>query len=524
MNNNSKLLIMFAIIIGIFFMYTYMGRNNAPVQTTQITDTVFEQTAEISELESEISINAKKPDYKIIASDTSSIRFETDKFYGNISTVSGAMSSISLKEFPILTDTALLLIPSNSRFLELLITTKTNTHDLRNINFSIEYQGNIDPLITERDSIILSYADDSIYIKRIYIFTNDSYFIEHIVETNIDAGIYTFTADKGINVTEKNSKDDLNYFALDAFSIDNLIRIKHKQAKDTLLMSGNYQWMGLQTKYFFMGIEGKGSGFIAKGLENRKIGARFSFKDNSVRIYAGPIDYKVLSGYENGMDKIVNFGWALIAPISRGVLLFFSWMYSFIPNYGFVIIVFAIVFILVFSPLTFKSYASMRKMQMVQPKLKKLQKKYKKDPTKLNSETMKMYKKHKVNPFTGCLPLFIQMPVFFALYQILRTTIELRGAPFIFWIVDLSAKDPYFVLPILTGITMFFSQKLSATGDQQKMLTYTMPIIMTVFFLNFPSGVVVYWFTYNMLSLVQQYIIRKRIHNEVEEINEQKND
>ena len=166
----------------------------------------------------------------------------------------------------------------------------------------------------------------------------------------------------------------------------------------------------------------------------------------------------------------------------------------------------------------------MRKMQMIQPELKELQKKYKKDPEKLNAETMKLYKKYNVNPFTGCLPMFIQMPIFFALYQILRTTIALRGAPFIFWIIDLSAKDPYYILPIVTGISMFFSQRLTATDNQQKMLTYTLPIIMTVFFLNFPSGVVLYWLTYNILSLGQQYLIKRNISNETKRKEIEQND
>ena len=289
-------------------------------------------------------------------------------------------------------------------------------------------------------------------------------------------------------------------------------------------MSGNYQWMGLQTKYFFIGLEGKGDSYTAFGLDEGRIGAQFIFDDSNIMIYAGPIDYQILSAYDNGMDKIVNFGWSWISPISRIILIFISWLYNYIPNYGFVIVIFATLFILLFSPLTFKSYTSMRKMQMIQPELKELQKKYKKDPEKLNAETMKLYKKYNVNPFTGCLPMFIQMPIFFALYQILRTTIALRGAPFIFWIIDLSAKDPYYILPIVTGISMFFSQRLTATDNQQKMLTYTLPIIMTVFFLNFPSGVVLYWLTYNILSLGQQYLIKRNISNETKRKEIEQND
>jgi YidC/Oxa1 family membrane protein insertase len=127
---------------------------------------------------------------------------------------------------------------------------------------------------------------------------------------------------------------------------------------------------------------------------------------------------------------------------------------------------------------------------------------------------MNLYKKSKVNPFTGCLPMFIQMPVFFALYAILRTTIELRYAPFAFWITDLATKDPYYVLPILTGATMFVSQKLSLTDQSQKMMVYIMPIMITFLFLSLPAGINLYWLIYNLLSVVQQMVIKKMLNKE----------
>lgn len=515
MSNNVKLLIMFVLIIGVFYIYTLIGNNAAPMP--DIADTTTVETVADTEIirEGELpKMEENIPEERIIAIDTTFIDVENEMLSISISSMSGSVNSIIFKEFPALKDSVLELIPEGSSIMGLIISSN-EMMDLRTLNYSVEYKGNINPLMTESDSLVLVYSDGDMYVKRIYTFYRDTYYFDHRIETNIDTDNFIYTADNGISTTEQNEKDDLSYFSLNAMSNENLIRIKHKQAKDSTLMSGSYQWMGLQTKYFFIGFEGDGDAHISYALQDGRIGGRFYFNSNNVRIYAAPIDYSLLSAYENKMDKMVNFGWSWISPISRIILLFISWLYGFIPNYGFVIIIFATLFILVFSPLTFKSYTSMRKMQMIQPKIKELQTKYKKDPEKLNSETMKLYKKHNVNPFTGCLPMFIQMPIFFALYQILRTTIELRGAPFILWIADLSAKDPYFILPVVTGITMFFSQKISATDNQQKMLTYTLPIIMTVFFLNFPSGVVLYWLTYNVLSLGQQYLIKRNIHNEI---------
>jgi len=325
----------------------------------------------------------------------------------------------------------------------------------------------------------------------------------------VRADYINYSFDNGIQLTESNEKDDLGYSAVSAFSNSTLIKNKQKQLKDTLAMSGDYEWMGIQTKYFFAGIIGEGSGFTAYLTEDSRPAAVFSVKDSVFELYAGPLDYQILKSYQNGLDRMMDFGWSVIQPISRFLLQIFIFLRSFIPNYGLVIIVFSILIFAAFYPLTFKSFASMRKMQALQPELNELKKKYSKDPQRLNAETMNLYKKYGVNPFSSCLPMFIQMPVLFAIYPILKTTIELRDAPFIFWITDLSAKDPYFILPILMGATMFLSQKVTMTDNSQKMLMYTMPIMMTVFFINFPAGLVLYWLMYNILQFAQQLIIKR---------------
>jgi len=155
----------------------------------------------------------------------------------------------------------------------------------------------------------------------------------------------------------------------------------------------------------------------------------------------------------------------------------------------------------------------MKKMQQLQPKLNEIKEKYKKDPQKMQRETMEMYKKYKVNPVGGCLPMLLQIPVFYALYKVLMIAIELRGAPFLLWITDLSAKDPYYILPIIMGITMVVQQKMtpSSLDPTQNKMMMLMPVVFTFLFLNFASGLVLYWLVNNILSIAQQFYTNKKI-------------
>ena len=191
------------------------------------------------------------------------------------------------------------------------------------------------------------------------------------------------------------------------------------------------------------------------------------------------------------------------------VLKFF---YKFLGNYGWAIILITIVVRIPFIPILNKSQQSMKKMQKIQPMMADIKEKHKKDPQKMQKEMMALYKKHKVNPVGGCLPMLLQIPVFIALYNVLNKAIELRGAPFALWITDLAAKDPYYVLPIIMGVTMVIQQKMTPTTmepSQAKIMMF-MPIIFTFMFLSFPSGLVLYWLVNNVLGIVQQYFVNKK--------------
>ena len=220
------------------------------------------------------------------------------------------------------------------------------------------------------------------------------------------------------------------------------------------------------------------------------------------------------------LDSIMNFGWSFIRPIAKGVHYLLIKMNSFIPNYGVVLILFSILIKILVYPLTKKSYESTQRMQAVQPQLNALKEKYKNDQKKMSQAQMALFKEHGVNPLGGCFPILLQMPLLISLFQVFRSTIELRGAPFVLWIKDLSSPDsvvdlpfslPIYgdqiaILPILMGITMFIQQRMMPTqaSGQQKYMSYFMTVFFTLLFNTFPSGLNLYYTLFNVLTILQQ--------------------
>ena len=248
-----------------------------------------------------------------------------------------------------------------------------------------------------------------------------------------------------------------------------------------------------------------------------------SFK---LRLYNGPKEINTLQEAGHNLSAAVDYGWFTF--LAKPLLVGLKWFYSFTHNYGIAIILLTIIIKIVFWPLTQKSYTSMQKMKKIQPKIQQIREKYKDDKEKLNQELMQVYKTHKVNPMGGCLPMALQIPVFFALYRMLNSAVELRHQPFALWIHDLTAPDrlnlgfsvdlPMIghldglpVLTILMGITMFLQQKMTpSSGDpRQEKIMLIMPVMFTFFFINFPAGLVLYWFVNNILSIAQQYWINR---------------
>jgi YidC/Oxa1 family membrane protein insertase len=230
----------------------------------------------------------------------------------------------------------------------------------------------------------------------------------------------------------------------------------------------------------------------------------------TIQVFAGPKSIEELRKAGVGLEEAVAFGF--FAVLAKPLLLTLNFFQRIVGNYGVAIILLTILIRVFFFPLATKQFRSMKEMQRLQPLLKELKEKYKDDKEKLNQETMQLFRTHKVNPLGGCLPILVQIPVFIALYQALLNSIALRQAPFIFWLKDLSAPDPTYITPVLMTGSMFLQQKMSppaADPAQQKIMMF-MPLIFGVMFLNFPSGLVLYWLINNLLAIGQQYWINRR--------------
>ncbi|WP_126447534.1 membrane protein insertase YidC [Sulfuricystis multivorans] len=231
----------------------------------------------------------------------------------------------------------------------------------------------------------------------------------------------------------------------------------------------------------------------------------------TVPLYAGPQEQDKLEKIAPGLELVVDYGW--LTFIAAPLFWVLQWIHKLVGNWGWAIIVLTILIKLIFFPLSAASYKSMAKMRVLTPKLMKLKEMYADDKQRMNLEMMELYKREKVNPLGGCLPILVQIPVFIALYWVLLGTVELRGAPWLGWITDLSVKDPYYVLPIVMGISMFVQTKLNPTPPDpiQAKIMLWMPIVFTGMFLFFPAGLVLYWTVNNILSIAQQWQVNRMI-------------
>ncbi len=294
-------------------------------------------------------------------------------------------------------------------------------------------------------------------------------------------------------------------------------------------VQGTVGWAGVRNKYFAAIIippQEASSRIIATGDPVRKItGVEIPIPilsgstAQSFHLYLGPLEHGRLKAHGYGLDGAVDLGWNVFRPLSSSLLTAMTWMYGFIPNYGIIIILISVLTKILFYPLTKSSLRSMRKMQELQPQMTALRDKYKKDPQKMQAETMALYKQHKVNPLGGCLPMLVQMPVFFALYSVLSNSIAMRGAPFFLWMNDLSVPEtlfslgpiPVHVLPIIMFGTSLLQAKLTPTGadPRQKMMGYMMPAVLLFIFYSFPAGLNLYWTVNNILQVGQQWMIHR---------------
>jgi YidC/Oxa1 family membrane protein insertase len=344
-----------------------------------------------------------------------------------------------------------------------------------------------------------------------------------------------------LNATEDNVRDDQSKFRASVLLGEEFHR---KQPGDfgranVEEFSGTLNWASLQTKYFLAALippqpvraEVEMAGIKQEHRVSQKVAVPASVARGEItsemRAFFGPLNFKVVGDLGVGLEKNVEFGWKFIRPVSVAVLWSMNTLHRVIPNYGWVIIIISILTKVLFYRLTHKSFKSMKEMQDLQPRLAGLKEKFGNDRRRLSEETMKLYREAGVNPLGGCLPMVLQMPVFIALFNVLSHAIELRGAPWIGWMRDLSQQDVLFklpmslpligdnfsLLPLLMGGAMWAQSKLggSPTGQPGNPMppgfNTLLPIVFTFLFYKMPSGLVIYWIINTALSVLQQYYI-----------------
>ncbi len=392
-------------------------------------------------------------------------------------------------------------------------------------------------------------------ITKQFLFENGKYamtadFIFRNVQDIIPNYEYQVVWEDGIRYAERNSVDESQYAKGYAYSGGELIDVDATRVDEPVErdITGVTDWVATRNRYFaavLLSTDGKGQGAYLKGTHiaqpNKgakkvyslalKMPLRHSVDSSRVVVFLGPLDFGTVKSLGHNIDEIMSLGAAwVIRPIAEYIMIpLFNFLHLFIPNYGFVIIVFSIIIKVALHPLSKTSMKSMKKMQALQPLMTEIREKYKDDPQKMNQQVMNLYKDYGVNPAAGCLPLLLQMPILFSLYAVFRSSIELRQANFVWWIRDLSIPDVVFTLPftlpffsitevsglaLAMGITMFVQQKMTVTDPRQAAMVWVMPIMMTLLFNSFPSGLNLYYFVFNILSIGQQMWLNKQHGNE----------
>jgi YidC/Oxa1 family membrane protein insertase len=309
-----------------------------------------------------------------------------------------------------------------------------------------------------------------------------------------------------------------------AMSVDG--KVEKEMPEAMLERKSGVRWVALQDKYFLsVLVPSQPAAAVVKKEGDKLVSAALRLEAPAgkgpiaFQLYAGPKEFDTLKALNVGLEDTIDFGWfifgswSVVKTVAKPLFYVLRFFYDFTHNYGVSIILLTCSIKLLFIPLQYKSYKSMKQMQTIQPQVAALQTKYKDDRDRLNKELIKLYRDKRVNPVGGCLPMVLQMPVFVALFNILYMTIDLRQAPFVLWITDLSVADPYYALPLVMGVTMVIQQKITPTtmDPTQAKIMLVLPAFMTFLFITFPAGLVLYWLTNNVLTIAQQIITERYV-------------
>lgn len=401
-------------------------------------------------------------------------------------------------------------------------------------------QGKIEKL--NSGAVRWSYSDDLVSLERVYQSDPEGRYVDLTLKAKFKgkAPSYAFVSLKARGLEEDSQSMDRKIIYYDGSSTHPTLlseemneELVHEDSNGNTLqwlsINENLKWIAVQNRYFMLSVLPRGS-FAAKGLAQpygssqggKKQGARLSLSyqvsgneiELPLRVYFGPTDLKVMQKVDESLSASVDFGW--FSFLAFPILKFMNWLYGYVQNYGLAIILMTLLLKLVTYPLNYKSMKSMKKMATLQPKIQKLRERYGDDKEALNREMMNMMRTQGYNPMAGCLPILIQMPVFFALYRVLYSSVELYQAPFFLWIHDLSMKDPYFVTPILLTLVMFLQQKITpntATDETQKRIMQFMPVMFGALMVTLPAGLTLYMLINAASGILQQWFMNKKFDN-----------
>lgn len=543
-----------AVILSIVVMYGYSllvkpVPRNVAVQTPQ---PVQQQLSAVKPLTGMTVKQVSQP-LPAVSAGAKDVVVETDLYTAVFSTYGASLKKFVLKKYA--TSTA-----PNAKNIALIDENSPGNYTLQTvgnglpIDQSAVYSVNTDNLPVKKGETkrleFISTSRSGDYVKKTFTFSGESYAIGLELQVGNNSG----TKQEGVlQLVEKNhyvqnpKESSYDVHGTTTYADNTLHAEKMSDlAKGVKPFENNVLWSGFEDKYFLgavISVNGsietvqvrQNNGYA----ENIISSPRFSLAPGanaavSYRLYFGPKDLDILKAQGSKLEEVINFGWFILPSIksawlAKPFLYALKFFYKYIHNYGVAIIIITVILKALFYPLTNASYKSMKEMQKLQPKMVALKEKYKNDRDAMNKAVMELYKTHKVNPMGGCLPMVVQIPVFFALYKALMFSIELRHAPFILWIKDLSAPDalfgviphglPFFggfpigPLPLLMGATMLIQQKMTPSNmdPAQAKMMMALPFVFTFMFLNFPSGLVLYWLVNNILTIAQQAYINRTL-------------
>ncbi|MFQ6008314.1 MAG: membrane protein insertase YidC [Candidatus Zixiibacteriota bacterium] len=482
-----------------------------------------------------------------LSSDT--IIVHTSKYSVTLTSFGGGPVSLLLHDYTYRDKRPVQMLP-DAEFATPEATFAGGTFSTSHVNFTSNLPPGIHDATREPLEVVYTYGEPQQgQIIRRYRFYPDRYHFDLTVEVINPEKLgferqYYLIWNTPLGVTEPQPETDYN--AMEAVAMMGGSRVKLDDFEDDRLNqseTGYTTWAGVRSKYFAAILIPKNrsaDGAMARGekkkvstpkgrIEQRQItaGLEMAFANvssvaDTFTVFVGPLDYTIMSRYKVDLEDMLGIGttpfigW-IIKPFAVAVIWLLPKMYSFFANYGVVIILFALLVKIITLPLSLKSFKSMNAMKELQPKIEELKKKHKKNPQALNAEMMRLYKKHGVNPMSGCLPMLLQMPLFFALFSVFRSTILLRDAPFVWFITDLSRgatslTDPYIILVVIMVATQFISQRftMATTTQQNKIFLYIFPLFMGWLLYKFPAGLVLYWTCFSVFSLLDYALFKRK--------------